>query len=183
MTPRLTALAALAVAALTALPAAAQGIKPGLWEVNHIVATGNPELDMALAAVQQQIAGMAPEQRQRIDEMMGKRGLSVSAGAGGGIVAKMCVTKEMAAQNQVPMQQAGDCTEQRSPIVGNRMKVGFNCTHPQASGEGVVTFSGDSAYSVKMNISSSARGKPETVSVDASGKWLGADCGALQPAQ
>jgi hypothetical protein len=181
MTFRLATVAALALAGLSALPSSAQNMKPGLWELNSKMHSANGELGQAMAAIQQQIANMAPGDRKRIEEMMADRGVNLSSAADGGVLVKMCMTKEMVAQNQVPIQQHGNCTARRSPVVGNTMKLSFNCTSPQSSGEGQVTFAGDSAYSMKMNIASSASGNPETMSVDATGRWLGADCGTIKP--
>jgi hypothetical protein len=44
-----------------------------------------------------------------------------------------------------------------------------------------MTFSGDTAYTMKMNTTTTVKGKPEKMTMDASGKWLSADCGAIKP--
>jgi hypothetical protein len=183
MQHRRSALATLAVACSFALPCAAQTIQPGLWEVSNVVASGNPEIDRAMAAVQQHMAGMSSEQRQQLDAMMGRQGISLNAGSGGlaGVSAKLCVSAQMAAHNEMPMSLPGDCSVQRAPLVNNSMKVSFSCTRPNAVGDGEVVFSGPRAYRVKMRVTSNARGKADTVNVDANGKWLSADCGSIAP--
>jgi hypothetical protein len=93
----------------------------------------------------------------------------------------MCITKEMAERNQVPVQQQGNCTSSTSNKTGTGMKIKYTCTNPPTSGEGVFTFSGDSAYTMKMNVNSAGQGTPKTTSMDASEKWLGSDCGAIKP--
>jgi len=179
---RPTALALLAALAICALPSSAQNMKPGLWEINNKMQTGNGQFEKAMAQMQAQMASMPPEQRKMMEDMMARQGVDLSGlGSNGGMVVKMCMTKEMVAQNQVPIQQQGDCTHRLSPVVGNSMKVSFSCTNPPASGEGQITFKGDTAYAMKMNMRSTAAGKPETMSLDATGKWLGADCGNIKP--
>lgn len=181
MNNRLTALAALAAAAFTVLPAGAQNVKPGLWEVNNKMTTASGQLEKGMAEMQKQMANMPPEQRKMMEDMMSKQGVSVGAGAGGAVVAKMCLTKEMIAQNQMPIQQHGDCTSTRGAMVGKTMKMSFTCTKPPSTGEGEITYTSDTSYSMKMKVNSSASGKPETMNVDATGRWLGADCGNIKP--
>jgi hypothetical protein len=173
----LVPLAACAAASLAAQPAPAQVIKPGLWDTNSKMG-GNPKVQDAMALAQQQLANLNPEQRQRIEGMMAKHGVSIGSD---GVAAKMCVTREMAAQQQLPIQQRGNCNYRHDPVSGNSMKFSFTCTDPQANGEGSVTFTSPTAYSSSMRVTSSATGSPETVTVDSTGRWLGADCGAIQP--
>ena len=179
MKRRLTILAA--VATMNALPASAQNVKPGLWEVSNKMTTASGHLEKSMAEMQKQMAGMPPEQRKMMEDMLSRQGVSLGAGAGGAVLAKMCLTKEMIAQNQMPIQQLGDCTSTRGAMTGKTMKMSFNCTKPPSSGEGEITFASDTSYSMKMKMNSSASGKPETMNVDATGRWLGADCGNIQP--
>ena len=43
------------------------------------------------------------------------------------------------------------------------------------------TFASPEAYTSRMNVRTVVGGKPETMTVDGAGKWLGADCGGLKP--
>jgi hypothetical protein len=61
------------------------------------------------------------------------------------------------------------------------MKISFTCTNPRTSGEGEVSFQGDTGYRMKMKMMSEASGTPETMTMDAAAKWLGADCGSVKP--
>jgi hypothetical protein len=155
----------------------AQLIKPGLWETNNKMG-GNAKLQDAMALVQQHMATLSPEQRQRAEGMMAKYGVSLG---NDGVAVKMCVTPEMAAQQQLPLQQRGNCTYQHAPVTGNSMKFSFTCTNPQANGEGNVTFAGPAAYTSTMRVTSNATGSSETVNVDSTGRWVSADCGSIQP--
>ncbi len=181
---RLSALIVLAAAGLAAGASSAQNIKPGLWEINNKMQSGNGELEAAMAQMQKQLASMSPQQRKMMEDAMAKQGVNFSASSsGGGIGVKMCMTKEMVAQNKLPMQQQGDCTHTQSPMVGNTMKVSFKCTKPPSSGEGQVTYLSDTAYKMNMKMTSSHAGKVGTMTMDANAKWLSSDCGNIKPIQ
>lgn len=180
---RHTALACLSSALFIAVPCSAQNMKPGLWEVNNKMQSSNGQLEQAMAMMHEQMAQMTPEQRKSMQDMMAKNGLQMpTVGAGGSMSVKMCMTRDMAAANKMPIQDVGNCTHKRSAVVGNTMKVSFSCSKPEASGDGQVTFNSDKAYAMKMRVTTSASGKPETMNMDATGRWLGADCGDIKPA-
>jgi hypothetical protein len=169
--------AACAVGAFAAQPALAQVIKPGLWETNSKMG-GNPKVQDAMTLMQQQMAALSPEQRQRAEDLMAKQGVSIG---NDGVAVKMCVTPEMAAQQQLPIQQRGNCSYQHAPMTGKSMKFSFTCTNPQAIGDGTVTFASPTSYTSAMRVTSNATGSSETVSVDSTGRWVAADCGGIQP--
>ena len=169
---------AAAVLAACSLGASAQSMKPGLWEISNKMG-GSPEMDQAMAKMQDQMASMPPEQRKMMQDMMARQGVSMGTGAGG-MTVKVCMTKEMVDRKEFP-QQHGDCKQTASPMMGNTMKFSYVCTQPPSSGEGQVTFVSSEAYTMHMDITSSARGKPEKMTMDATGKYLFADCGATKP--
>jgi hypothetical protein len=159
----------------------AQSTKPGLWEINTKMQSSSGEMEKAMANMEKQLASMPPEQRKQMQDMMAKQGVSMGSSSGGGMSMKTCLTKEMAERNELPQQQQGDCKTTQSPRSGNTMKFAYVCTQPPSSGEGVMTFSGDTAYTMKMNTTTTVKGKPEKMSMDSSGKWLSADCGNIKP--
>jgi hypothetical protein len=167
---------------LAALPAGAQTMKPGLWEMETKVASANPETMQAMAMAQQQMASMSPEQRKMMEDMMAKNGVSMNLAKGGGVAVKYCLTREMAEKNELPSGQPGNCTTTRSPVPGG-MNLAFKCTKPASSGNGQVIFNGNTGYSMRMNVNSAAGGQPQNMTVEGSGKWLGAECGAVGKAQ
>lgn len=180
---RHTALAIVSSALFVAVPCSAQNIKPGLWEVNNKMQSSNSQLDQAMSMMHEHLANLTPEQRKQMEGMMSRNGMQMpTLGAGGAMAIKMCITPEMAASNKMPMQEVGNCTQKRSPVVGKTMKVSFSCSKPEARGDGQVTFNTDTDYTMKMQVTTSATGQPETVNMNASGRWMGADCGALKPA-
>jgi hypothetical protein len=40
---------------------------------------------------------------------------------------------------------------------------------------------GPDSYAMKMVMNTSVQGRPEKMTMDGSGKWLGADCGSVKP--
>lgn len=94
---------------------------------------------------------------------------------------KICITPEMAARNDLPTQTEGDCTTTVTSRSGNTMKMKFVCTQPPSSGEGTYTFTGDTAYTMKIAMRGQHQGKPQNMTMEGQGKWLSADCGAIKP--
>src|SRR6478735_8072302 len=92
---RIASLMATCLLAAACLPAAAQSMKPGLWEIHNKMA-GNAEMDQAMADMQKELASMSPAERKQMEAMMGKQGLKIGGpAAGGGMSVQMCMTKEM----------------------------------------------------------------------------------------
>ena len=176
----ITSAAALGGLFLAIQPALAQSLKPGLWEINNKMQTGSGQLEKGMAEMQKEMAAMPPDQRKMMQDMMAKQGVSMGAGAPGSMLVKICMSKEMVERNELPSQQ-GDCKTTTSPRVGNTMKMAFVCTQPPSSGEGQVTIVSPEAYTTKMAMKSNVQGKPETMTMDGSGKWLSSDCGAVKP--
>lgn len=171
------------VLAAAAAPALSQSLKPGLWEFQNKM-SGNPELEKAQADMQKAMANMPPEQRKMMQEMMAKQGVQMGQGPGGATTVRMCLTKEMAERNDVGSHgDRSDCKTTMSPRTGNTMKLAFTCTNPPSSGEGTYTFLGDSGYTMKMTSTTQVQGKPQTVNMEGSGRFVSADCGNVKPIQ
>ena len=172
---------AIACIGAVALPAAAQTLKPGLWEVTNKMQGGSGQMQNAMSEMQKHMASMPPEQRQMIEQQMAKSGVKMgSAGPAGGMSVQICMTREMVEKNELPSQQ-GDCKTTSQSRSGNTMKMAFACTNPPSSGDGQVTFNGPESYTSKVNVSTQVDGKPEKVSMEGTGKWLAADCGNVKP--
>ena len=167
--------AAAAVLAL-ALPAGAQTMKPGLWEMNNKSSGG--QMDQAMAELQKQMAQMSPEQRKQMQAAMAAQGVKMMPDAGGGMVVQMCLTKEQVERNDIPMENG--CKTTRNERSGGKMRFAFTCSNPPSSGEGEASFTPES-YTSRMTLKTVVDGKPETMTMEGSGKWLKADCGAVKP--
>ncbi|MGA0024445.1 MAG: DUF3617 family protein [Burkholderiales bacterium] len=178
--------AALAIAtllgAVLALPATAQTMKPGLWEIqNKMGGSGDQGAKMAAAMeqMQQQMASMPPEQRKMVQDMMAKQGVNMAPGAGGGMSVRICVTKEMAARNEAPVQNEGDCKRETLQRSGNTTKFKFTCANPPSSGEGTVTLHNPESYTMNMKMTGGRQ--QGTMTMDAKGKFISSDCGSVKP--
>ena len=179
---RHTVSAIISLAALIAMPASAQNLRPGLWELNNKLDAQSGPLAQQLSALQKQMENMPPEQRQLVEGMISKHaGVTLPTMKDGGMLVKVCVTKEMVAQGQLPMQQTGNCNHQRSPLAGKDVKFSFTCTNPDSSGEGKATFTSDSAFTMNLNVRANLNGNKESTSVSGRAAWVGADCGTTRP--
>ena len=143
--------------------------KPGLWEIRSKMSSH--EMEQAMAQMQAQ---MSPEERKVMKEH------GVGLGSDGSTTTKICVTKEMAARNEVPG-PGNDCTSSVVSRSGNTTKIKFACKNPPSSGEGSITSPNDSSYSMQMIITSEQAGQ-SAMKISANGKWLQADCGNIRPA-
>ncbi len=172
---------AAACAVLAAAPAAAQTMKPGLWEITNKMG-GSGDMGAKMAAAQEQMqkamALMPPEQRKQMEKMMAQQGVNMAPGQGGGMSSRICVTREMAARNEAPAAQS-DCKQEQMQRSGNTTKFRFTCGNPPSTGEGEVTVHNPESYTMKMNVTQ--KGKNERMTMEARGKWLNADCGSLKP--
>lgn len=156
----------------------AQTMKPGLWEMKQ-----QPQLDAKRQAqmdqAQKQLATLPAEQRAMLEQMMAKNGLKVDI-AGGSITLKACVSKEQAENNKPPISDKGSCTSS-STRSGNVIHARFSCSNPASEGESDVTLTGSDSFSTQTRVTTQRDGRSETINVSGSGRWLGSDCGGLQP--
>jgi hypothetical protein len=154
-------------------------LKPGLWQITHKMTTASGQIEKASAELQKQMADMPPEQRKMMEDMMAQRGMSMGAGGPLDMSAKVCMTRDMVERNEIPVQQ-GNCKTTMQSRTASSTKMSFSCTDPPSSGEGQYTMVSPEAYTAKMTVRTAVQGKPETMNMDTSGKWLGADCGSVK---
>lgn len=165
---------------LAAAHAGAQTIRPGQWELSSKMKSANPEVDQAMSAALQQLNNMPPAQRQQMEQMMARNGATMPHLAGdGGVAMRACITPEMAARHELPTGQQGQCSSHTQQVSGG-MDVSFSCTNPPSSGQGQVRFRGDTEFTMHMNVTTSARGTPEQMTVDTNGRWLAPACAPPQ---
>ena len=170
-------LAAAAAACSTAL-AAEPLFRPGLWETSNKAGGANgAQVSALLAAAQQQMNGMDPAQRARIEGMMARNGVVLE---NGGVSAKACITPEMAARQQMPVGQKGGCNYRFSPVAGNSISYTFSCSNPVARGEGTAVFNSPTSYTASTRVSGGSDGA-NSMTIESSGRWVGKDCGSIAP--
>ncbi|MDP2417117.1 MAG: DUF3617 domain-containing protein [Hydrogenophaga sp.] len=157
----------------------AQSQKPGLWEHSSTVHAHGGQMSQQMAEMKKQMAGLPPEQRKAMEQMMG---LSV-ASDGPTISVKHCITPEEAAKAWLPSHDE-ECKYTITQRTASSVKAKFVCSDEgKSSGEGVVHFKGDNAYSGKFNVNTLVDGKPERMEMTQTGKWLSAQCGNVKPVQ
>ena len=171
-------LIAAAILSAAMASANAQTIKPGLWEPHNTVKTGDLQTDAAIQTAMQQLANMPPAQRAQMEAMLAQNGVSVpKVGGDGSMTVTACVTPEMAAKKELPLNQKGNCTSKTVPAAGG-LDVSFSCSNPTSSGQGRIRFSDDSHYTMIMDVNTEATGAPQQVKVNSTGRWVGASCPA-----
>ncbi len=174
--------AALLCAGITlSAPASAQEVTPGLWEISTRMQHADKATQDAMAQMQQQMASMPPAQRKQMEAAMASMGMAVDGK--GGMRVKTCVTPEKAANMEVPMHD-GDCTNTQLKRSGNSMSFSFQCTDPVLKGEATVTFNDAKSYTMKSVTHMIEKGKTQTTTMEAEGRWLQSDCtGAMNAPQ
>jgi hypothetical protein len=175
---RLRLILAVAPVALACMGASAQTMKPGLWEHSFTMKSQSGKMEQGMAELQKQIAAMPPEKRKQMEQMMAQSGVAMGSKVN---VVKVCVTPEDAARMDMPKFN-DQCKQEVIKRSASTMQFKFTCAgQPPTSGEGEVTFSSPTAYTSKSIVNTSVEGKPERMTMDQSGKWLAADCGAVKP--
>jgi hypothetical protein len=162
----------LCVTCLAGSALAADQMKPGLWEM-----TIKPE---ANSGMPRQMPKMSPEQRKKMEAM----GLNVPEMRDGLIVNKMCVTKEMAAQQLPPEATRNDkrCVSKNSRRTATGYSADIVCDSDSLKGEGKVvsTISGNESMSMVYDFNGTSGGKPVHRHHETSMKYLAADCGSVK---
>jgi len=168
---RLLAVAA-ATAALGAAAAAqtpALNVQMGLWEISTTTDVGGqmPGVDTSK---------MTPEQKARVDAAMkGMMGSHTS-------VNKTCMTKEKFNQSNFMADQPGDmCHQTITTNTRTSLEGSVTCTgeHPM-TGQIHIDAPSPTAFTGTVKASSTDSGRTMTLNLALSGKWLGADCGAVK---
>lgn len=179
----------LALALVIAAPAFADvlNMQAGLWEMKPLktVTDGvdnSAKMSDASSKMQAAMANMTPEQRANMEAMMKQHGVNISPGAGG-ITVQICVSPEMAKRNGFPVGKDGKC----QPTVvqgGSVMSFTYSCQNSgeTSTGKGTATRSGD-VISIESDGTTSGAGGTHTSHVEAQMRYLGADCGAVKPAE
>lgn len=172
------------IAVLALVPLAGQGwaenmkMRPGLWEHTFSMKTQSGEMENAMAQMQKELAGMPPEQRKMMEQIMAAQGVGIGPK---GTSVKLCVTREMSERDYVP-QKDGDCKQQVIKRTDNMMRFRFDCAgDPPSSGEGEITMSNSKTYSGKTTLNTTVDGKPERMEMTQDGTWLSDDCGNVKP--
>jgi hypothetical protein len=118
-------------------------------------------------------------------EQMRKMGVAMPNMRNGGMVQKVCITRQMAERDGTPqmLQAERGCESKNFKTSGNSYSGDIVCTGPGLKGEGKVkgAFSGNESFSSTYDFKGTAGGQPVSQHQETSGKWLGVDCGNMKP--
>jgi hypothetical protein len=148
---------------------AAGQIKPGLWEMNMTS-------DMFKA-----MPKIPPEQVEKMRQM----GISIPQAQDGAMVAKVCISKEMAERDEIPRmnQKEAGCQSKNFQRTGGSYSVDIVCNGADMKGEGKAkgTMTGNDRFNSTYDFKGTAHGQPVNQHHETTGKWLSADCGNVKP--
>ncbi len=143
-------------------------MKPGLWEMN------------IKSDAMKNISKIPQAQMQKMREM----GMDIPQMQDGGMVTKVCISKEMAAREQPPemtRNEAG-CHSENFQGTSSNYAVDIICDGPHMKGKGRVKgmFSGAESFSTTYDFKGAVQGHPFDQHQESRGKWLSADCGNVK---
>jgi len=173
-------IAAFGLITLAASASAQINMKPGLWEIKQTM-QADPERQAQMEKAQKAMESMPAAQKQMMQDMMAKRGVSMDF-AGGAVNVKVCVTEEQTKRDLTPSNPTGNCTHdvKRS---GNVIHTHFVCTDPASEGEGTTTLHGNTSFTSDVKLTRQRAGKTATTSMSGEGHWVSSDCGDIKPIQ
>lgn len=161
--------AGILVTAIVCSPLAMAVGKAGLWEATTTMNMGGA------------MPQMSPEQLEKMKEMGMKMPMMSPT-----TVVKYCVTPEMAAKDTPPNEaEKQGCKMTNMKKSGSGMSADMVCDGEfKGTGHIDASYSGDSSYTTRISMKgTSARSPmPMDMTMNSSGKWLGADCGSVKPA-
>lgn len=145
----------------------ASPMNPGLWEIT-----------MQSDQMRQQ-PQISPQQAAQMKKM----GITVPETRNGGMVMKVCYTKELLAKSAVPATQNDqECTPKNISHSGNSYSGEIVCSGPNMKGTGTMqgTMSG-SSFQSNTSFTGTMAGQPVSHKTQVSGTYLGANCGDVKP--
>lgn len=141
----------------------ADGMKPGLWEVER----RSPEV----ANWTGHMAALPPQVRKAMEEVANEQHATF-AGPHGAIVSRICVTPELAAIYQVRSDPEHECKYEKVERSGSRVRTRAQC--PGVHVEAELNFSSATSFTGAQEVSISAA--PHPTKEVLTGKWLAAAC-------
>ena len=156
--------------------AAEMNMRPGLWQITTTS-------DLLWLAGQ-----IPPDQMQSIKDLATEYGLDLPQVKNGAATSNACITQEMANQNSFPAfdQNQLGCTAKNATRTGNNYKLDFSCASNELTGNGTAqgSITSPENFSGQTQFDGVAQGnQPVNAQADINGKWIGASCGTVKPAQ
>lgn len=157
-------------------------VAPGLWEYRTAMKTDDPAMKAAMAEAQKALAGMPPEQRRQMEQMLAAQGIGVGVSGQGQpmTTVRVCISPEEAARQELPPAD-DDCTQRITGRTAQSLRFAIECPAEKMRGEGEVRFKGPKAYDGRFTMQGQHEGKPLRVESTLEARWISADCGAIKP--
>ncbi len=170
------------LAAMATATMAESLVKAGLWEVRMVKQTMDGQdmsamMATAHAEMRKAMASMPPEKRKQMEQMLGQQSGSDPS------LHKVCVSREMAAQDKPMLSGASKCAPSKMDRNGNKLTFEISCdaNGQKMDGKGESVGTGDTVTTkAEMHIAG-PQGK-HTMQSESLMKFISADCGGLKPA-
>lgn len=144
-------------------------MEPGKWQHSFKMHSASGELEQAMAQMQQQLAAMPAQQRQMMEAMMKSQGMNLDLQGG---TIEVCLSAADIARGQMPQQDG--CQQQLREQDGS-YHISFQCDgNPPSNGEGEFRLLNRKAYEGNLQVETQVNGKPQQMTMQQSGQWLGA---------
>jgi len=144
-------------------------MRPGLWEMG------------AQSDLLRLLPKLSAEQTRQLSDF----GIQLPPTRDGALLARVCITPEMAAQEEPPMLAPNDmgCTSRNFRHRGNAYSMELVCDSEKMNGQGTLngTFASDRQFSATLHFTGTAYGQPISQTQQTSGDWIGPDCGKVKP--
>lgn len=164
--------------ALLALPLpahAALNLKSGLWEL-HAKMSADGKVNDANARLEKMFAGMPPEKRKMMQEMMAKHGVGVGQNG----AHRFCFSDAMIRQPESlagSSEAAKDCSSKVVKSTGSSVELEFRCQSGR-SGKASWTASNKESFTSVVEMKSK---EGKTSRIEQTGKFVSANCGDVKP--
>ncbi|MCY1405380.1 hypothetical protein D9M71_206190 [compost metagenome] len=157
------------------VPAQAQEVLPGLWELSSDNMQVNGQQMPSMQELLGQLDGLPAEQRQMLEETMAGKGIQA-----GGQGLRVCLSEAQVKAQELPLQDArSGCTQEITERSEQLWKFRFSC--PDAEGEGETRFVSAREFVTRIDSRFNAAGQAGTSRMETRARWLGEDCGELAP--
>lgn len=149
--------------------------RPGLWEIKTELKSQDKKAQDAHAKMKEAMKDLTPAQKAQMEKMMGKSGVALADDG----AMKLCFTEESVKtlENQTKNSVDSKCSTKILEKSPKRMKTSFTC-EDGTTGTGTWNFISDKKYKTTI-VAKNSQGETSEVIHDA--KYLGKDCGKIQP--
>ena len=160
------------ILSISATVSAADRLKPGLWSMNM----------KSDAMKDREMPKISPEQAAQMKKM----GMKIPEMQDGGMVMKVCMTKEMTERDQPQQmdQKNSGCEMKNFKRSGDSYTGEMVCDGPDMKGVGKIAgkYPTAESFNSTYDFKGTVQGQPANHHQETSGKWLSADCGDVKPA-